>query len=51
MEHALRIGLDPLLPPPSHYPPGARYHLCDRAIEKLKYELIFDEKTDGPIVK
>ena len=42
VEHALRIALDPLLPPPTHYPPAARYHLCDRALEKLKYELIFD---------
>ena len=48
VEHALRVGLDPLLPPPGHYPTAYRYNLCDRIIEKLNYELIFDEKVDGP---
>lgn len=47
VEHALRIGLDPLFPPPQHYPLAARYYLCDRILEKLKYELIFDEKSEG----
>lgn len=51
IEHALRIGLDPLLPPPSHYPIASRYHLCDRAVEKIKYELIFDEKIEGPAIR
>jgi hypothetical protein len=47
VEHALRLGLDPLFPPPQHYPPACRYQLCDRIMEKLKYELIFDEKAEG----
>jgi tubulin monoglycylase TTLL3/8 len=42
IEHGFRLGLDPLFPPPWHYPPSTRYQLCDKIIEKLKYELIFD---------
>jgi hypothetical protein len=51
VEHALRIALDPLFPPPHHYPPAARYSLCDRVLEKLKYELIFDEKVEGAALR
>ena len=49
VEHSLRLGLDPLLPPPCHYPANKRYFLPDGILEKLKYELIFDELND-PIV-
>ena len=46
-EHTLRLALDPLLPPTSHYSQQLRYNLSDRIIEKIKYELIFDEKYEG----
>lgn len=29
VEHSLRIGLDPLILPPTHYPPKSRYYLSD----------------------
>jgi len=40
-----------LFPPPQHYPISARYQLCDKVIDKLKYELIFDEKLEGPALR
>lgn len=43
VEHSLRLGLDPLLLPPSHYPPNNRYFLSDNIIENIRYEIIFDE--------
>jgi hypothetical protein len=42
VEQSLRLALDPLLPPPSHYPPNQRYYLPDNFLQNLKYELIFD---------
>lgn len=44
VEHSLRLGLDPLILPPSHYPPNNRYYLSDNFIENLRYEIIFDEE-------
>ena len=29
LENSLRVGLDPLFPPPVHYPPNRRFHLSD----------------------
>ena len=43
VEHTLRLGLDPLILPTSHYPPNQRYYLSDNFIENLRYEIIFDE--------
>ena len=43
VEHSLRLGLDPLLLPPSHYPPNHRYYLSDNFVENLRYQIIFDE--------
>lgn len=43
LENTFRIGLDPLFPPTSHYPPNQRYHLVDNYLKHCKYELIFDE--------
>ena len=45
VENSLRIGLDPLLPPMSHYPPNKRFTLTDNYLKNLKYELMFDEST------
>jgi tubulin polyglutamylase TTLL1 len=42
IESSLRIGLDPLFPPPSHYPPTRRYQLSDNILNNIKFELIFD---------
>lgn len=43
VEHSLRLGLDSLIIPPSHYPPNSRYYLSDNWVENLRYEIIFDE--------
>ena len=45
VENALRIGLDPLLPPLAHYPVNKRYTLSDNYLKNLRYELLFDEAT------
>jgi hypothetical protein len=52
LEHSLRLALDPLFPPPTHYPSSKRCYLSDNHLKNLKYELIFDEDTlGGPIRK
>ena len=45
LEHSLRIGLDPLFPPTSHFPISKRFNLSDNYLKNLKYELIFDEDS------
>lgn len=47
IESSLRLGLDPLFPPPSHYPPMRRYQLSDNILQNLKFEIMFDEKVEG----
>lgn len=47
IESSMRLGLDPLFPPPSHYPPMRRYQLSDNILQNFKFECIFDEKTEG----
>jgi hypothetical protein len=42
IENSLRLALDPLYPPPCHYPPSKRFYLADNHLKHLKYELIFD---------
>ena len=37
VENSLRIGLDPLLPPLSHYPANKRYTLSDNYLKNLKF--------------
>jgi hypothetical protein len=45
LENSLRLALDPLFPPPAHYPPSKRFHLSDQYLKHLKYELIFDQQA------
>jgi hypothetical protein len=40
-----RIALDPVFPPPNFYNP--KKIICDNYTEN-KFELVFDEVTDGP---
>lgn len=42
-----RIALDPIFPPPNFYHP--KKIICDNYLEN-KFELIFDEITDGPLL-
>lgn len=48
VEHTLRLGLDPLILPPTHYPQSKRYYLSDNFLQNLKYEIIFDELQHQP---
>jgi hypothetical protein len=51
IENSFRLALDPLFPPPSHYPTSKRFHLSDHYLQNLKYELIFDEDSQiSPII-
>ena len=43
LESSMRIALDPLAPPPSHFPPKYRNLLPHNYQRHLKMELIFDE--------
>jgi hypothetical protein len=48
LEQTLRVGLDPLFPPPNHYSNNTRYLVPDCSLEKWQFELLFDEGRDGP---
>lgn len=45
LENTFRLALDPLFPPPCHFPSGKRFYLSDNHLRNLKYELIFDEEA------
>ena len=47
LENALRIGLDPLFPPPIKWPVSKRHILNDITSENNRFEKIFDELTHG----
>lgn len=51
IEHTFRLAIDPLIPPNEHYAPSKRYQLCDRILDRLKFELIFDEKHEGKDIR
>lgn len=51
LEHAFRLGLDPLFPPPAHYSNNSKYLAPDCSLEKLQFELIFDEVRDGEAIR
>jgi tubulin polyglutamylase TTLL1 len=42
LEHALRLSLDVIFPPPAHYPNSQKYMAPDNPLGRLMYELIFD---------
>ena len=43
IENALRIGLDPLFPPPLNWSNQKKYLAPDNRLEYNRFELIFDE--------
>ena len=47
LEQTFRLALDPLFPPPCHYPNSQKYLCPDSPLDRLQYELIFDEDRDG----
>ena len=46
IENALRLVVDPLFPPPEHF--SQRKHVINELCPENKFELVFDERTDGP---
>ena len=47
VENTLRLTIDPIFPTPYHYPNTQKHIVPDNPIERLQYELIFDEGRDG----
>ena len=47
MEHTFRLTIDPIFPPTAHYFNSIKYLTPNNPIEKLQFELIFDEGRDG----
>ena len=47
VDQALRLSLDLIYPPPTHYPNTAKHLVPDSSLENLKWELIFDERVEG----
>ena len=48
LEHALRIAVDTVFPPPGHYSATHKYHIPENATHYNKFELLFDQDRDGP---
>ncbi|XP_031505815.1 uncharacterized protein LOC116268178 [Nymphaea colorata] len=51
VEQSLRLTLDAIFPPPTHYPNSQKYLAPDNPLERLQFELIFDEDRDGEEVE
>ena len=46
VENAIRLAVDPIFPPPEPF--SQRKHVVNELCPENKFELIFDEKVDGP---
>lgn len=46
VENSLRLAVDPIFPPPEHF--SQRKHVVNELCPENKFELIFDERIDGP---
>ena len=51
LDQALRLSLDIVFPPPTHYPNTAKHLVPDASLEALRWELIFDERIEGQKVR
>jgi hypothetical protein len=47
VEQALKLSLDLVYPPPSHYPNSARHYAPYISLDTFKYQLIFDSQSEG----
>lgn len=47
VEHSFRLTLDVLFPPPAEYPNTLKHLAPDKALDNLKFELIFDEESEA----
>lgn len=48
LENALRLVVDPLFPPPENF--SQKKSMVNDICPDNKYELVFDEKVDGPVL-
>ena len=46
LENSLRLAVDPLFPPPENF--SQRKHVVNELCPENKYDLVFDERIDGP---
>lgn len=51
VEQSFRLTLDVIFPPPTNYPNSQKYLAPDNPLERLMFELIFDENRDGKEVE
>lgn len=51
IEQSLKLTLDVVHPPPSHYPNTAKHFAPLVELETFKYQLIFDSQTEGAELK
>ena len=47
VEHGFRLSIDPLFPPPKHYANTQKHYVPDSPLDRMQFELIFDEGRDG----
>ena len=47
VEQALKLTLDVIYPPPSHYPNNCKHLAPLVELESFKYQLIFDSQIEG----
>lgn len=47
VENTFRLCVDPLFPPPQDWPTGKKIFIGGNALEQNKFQLIFDESTEG----
>jgi len=46
LENSLRLSVDPIFPPPENF--SQRKHVVNELCPENKYDLVFDERIDGP---
>ncbi len=42
-----RICIDPIYPPPFEWPNSKKFQMGDNSLNDMKFELVFDEVSDG----
>lgn len=47
LQQSLRLTIDPIFPPTAHFTNNIKYLAPDNPLERLQFQLIFDEGRDG----
>ena len=48
VEQSLKLSIDVVYPPPTHYPNTAKHYAPLINLDNFKYELIMDSLSEGP---